>query len=126
MEIPEAREIPQLDDGKPEVRIPRYGWVTRDFTTTTVVEKPYTLSEIENFYNDEGKFLLEAPKTITISQGDGQRTTVTLYSNDTVYDVAEKINKAISKNLGQGKYTDDVKGFCTIASGAGKYFRSCT
>ena len=104
------------DPQKDPIIEPIYGKVP--FTSTHIVQKPYTLSEIENFYNDEGKFLLEDPKKITISQGDGQSTTVTLYANDTMYDVAEKINKAISKNLGQGKFTDDVKGFCTIASGA--------
>ena len=75
-----------------------------------------TLSDIKN---SEGVSILNEPKTLTITQGDGKQANIILYGNDTIEDVAKKINNAISKDLGQGKFTNDPKGFCTIADGTG-------
>lgn len=52
-----------------------------------------------------------------ITQGDGKTASVTLYETDTIDDIAQKINDAISDSLGQGKYTDNTNKFCTIADG---------
>ena len=61
--------------------------------------------------------MLDNPQTITITQGDGKQTAITLYSSDTLTDVAQKINTAIADDLGQAKYTDNKENFCTVASG---------
>ena len=79
--------------------------------------KPSTLRSINAFYNSEGVFLVDRPKTITITQGNGKTAQVTLYESDSIYDVAERINNAISDNLGQGAYTNNTAKFCTIANG---------
>lgn len=76
-----------------------------------------TLADMKAFTDSSGISLLDKPQTITITQGDSQSTTITLYSSDTLADVAEKLNTAIADDLGQGKYTDNKENFCTIADG---------
>ena len=79
--------------------------------------RPSTLRSINAFYNSEGTFLVDRPQTITITQGNGKTAQVTLYESDSIYDVAERINNAISDSLGQGAYTNNTAKFCTIANG---------
>ena len=74
------------------------------------------LRDLDKFWNSEGVFMLKDPKTITITQGDGKQTSVTLYGYDTLNDVARKLNDAIAKGLGQGKYVDDASKFVTYVS----------
>lgn len=97
---PAAREAPERPD---PVRVVKF--------------RDYELSEIRQFYDDDGKFLFEDPQKLTVTQGNGKSASVTLYASDTMYDVAEKINKTIAEDLGQGKYTDNANSFCTIADG---------
>ena len=97
---PAARDVPDRPD---PVKVVKF----RDFE----------LSEIAQFYDDDGKFLFEDPQKLTVTQGNGKSANVMLYASDTMYDVAEKINKAIAEDLGQGKYTDNANSFCTIADG---------
>lgn len=75
------------------------------------------ISEISQFYNSSGVSLLSRPQTITITQGNGQSATITLYDTDTLKDIADKINNAIADSLGQAKYTDTSSKFCTISDG---------
>ncbi|MBQ7544995.1 MAG: hypothetical protein IJT02_08660 [Synergistaceae bacterium] len=80
----------------------------------------YELSEIEQFYTDDGRFLLDDAQKLTITQGDGKTASVMLYASDTMRDVAAKINDAISVGLGQSKYltkAEDNNNFCNIARG---------
>ncbi|GHS99969.1 hypothetical protein AGMMS50276_24650 [Synergistales bacterium] len=76
-----------------------------------------TLSEMPEFYNVNGAFTVQDPQTITVYQGDGKNTSVTLYADDTMYSVAKKINDAIAFSLGQSVYTDNATNFCTISDG---------
>ncbi len=85
--------------------------------TTEEVTNYKTLKEISNFYNPSGKFLISQPQTLTITQGNGQTASVTLYEHDTMQDVAKKINDAIADDLGQARYTDNKNKFCTISDG---------
>ena len=48
--------------------------------------------------------MLEDPKVITMTQGDGKQTSITLNSQDTLDDVARKLNDAVAFGLGQEKY----------------------
>jgi len=61
------------------------------------------LYDIRVFWDSNGNFLLEEPKTITIMQGDGKRTSVTVYGSDTLQTLINKLNEAIgdAKGLGQ-------------------------
>ena len=74
------------------------------------------LRDLDKFWNSEGVFMLKDPKTITITQGDGKQTSVTLYGYDTLNDVAKKLNDAIANGLGQGKYVDQADKFVTYVS----------
>lgn len=78
------------------------------------------LRDLDKFWNSEGTFLLDDPKTITLSQGNGKTASVTLYANDTLDDVAKKFNDAIANDLGQGKYVNDSSKFTTFVSGGSK------
>jgi flagellin len=65
------------------------------------------LRDLDKFWDANGKFLLEDPKTITIVQGDGTKATFTIYSTDTLDDVRGKMNNAILDGLNQRRYTSD-------------------
>jgi len=76
------------------------------------------LRDLDKFWNSEGVFMLDDAKTITLNQGDGKTASVTLYANDTLGDVANKLNDAIATGLGQAKYVDDATHFATFVDGA--------
>ena len=58
--------------------------------------------------------MLDDPRTITITQGDGRSASVTLYANDTVEDARAKLNNAIANDLGQARHVKgDVNRFVT-------------
>ena len=58
--------------------------------------------DIDKFWDSNGNFMVEDPQTITIVQGDGKKTAITLYKDDTMDSIAAKINNAIRDGLGQG------------------------
>jgi flagellin len=64
------------------------------------------LYDIEQFWDSNGNFILENPKTITLVQGTGAKAQVIITSADTIQTVQDKINEAIRtaepKGLGQG------------------------
>jgi flagellin len=62
------------------------------------------LRDLNRFWDAQGVFMLVDPQTITLTQGDGRRVGVTLYGGDTVEELRQKLNDAISFGLGQGKY----------------------
>lgn len=78
------------------------------------------LRDLDKFWDGQGVFMLEDPKTLTLNQGDGKTATVTLYANDTLDDVAKKLNDAVATGLGQAKYVDDATKFVTYVDGATK------
>jgi flagellin-like hook-associated protein FlgL len=49
------------------------------------------LYDIDKFWDSNGKFLLDDPKTITITRGDGKQGSFTIYSTDTLGSLAQKI-----------------------------------
>ena len=74
------------------------------------------LRDLNTFWNSSGVFMLESPKTITITQGDGKKASVTLYATDTVNELRAKFNEAIGVQLGQGQYVngDGANEFCSF------------
>ncbi len=76
------------------------------------------LRELANFYDENGNFILNEPKTITLIQGDGRTANVTLYADDTLDNVTGKLNNAIAYDLGQSKYVDDAMKFVTLVEGS--------
>ena len=74
-----------------------------------VPKNDVSLRDINNFWNTEGGCIVEQPKTITVTQGNGKTASVTFYDTDTLDDVREKLNNAIGKGLGQSAYADADK-----------------
>ena len=72
------------------------------------------LRDLEKFWDAQGRFLITDSQTLTITQGSGKQTKITLYANDTLNDVAKKLNEAIGSGLGQNKYVDDANNFATF------------
>ena len=89
------------------------------FTTTYIgktANGDVRLRDLDKFWNSEGKFMLDDAKTLTLNQGNGNTATITLYANDTLDEVATKINNAIATDLGQSKYVNDATKFATFVS----------
>ena len=75
------------------------------------------LYDLDKFWDANGSFLLSEPQTLTISQGNGKNTTITLYSTDTLGSVQQKLNNAIANGLEQLKYAvDDANRFVTYVT----------
>ncbi len=74
------------------------------------------LRDLNTFWNSSGVFMLDTPKTITINQGDGKSTSITLYGTDTIRELQAKFNEAIGVGLGQAQYVDGTGAskFCTF------------
>jgi flagellin len=62
------------------------------------------LFDIDKFWNTDGDFILKEPQKITLVQGNGASTSITLDSNDTIFTMQKKLNNAIRDGLGQGDY----------------------
>jgi len=62
------------------------------------------LRDLDKFWDANGRFLLEDPQVVTITQGDGKQTEVTFNSTDTLDEIARKLNSAIAYGLDQAKY----------------------
>jgi flagellin len=69
-----------------------------------VAKSDVALRDLDKFWNSQGVFMLTDPQTITISQGDGKNTNITLYSTDTLAELQKKLNESIGNGLGQAKY----------------------
>ena len=75
------------------------------------------LRDIDKFWDGE-TFMLDQPRAITLTQGDGMQAMVMLYADDTLNDFARKLNDAVANGLGQGKYVDDATKFVSYVDGA--------
>lgn len=60
-----------------------------------LARKDSRLRNIDKFWNTQGRFLVEDPQYISITQGNGKVAGFTLYKNDSMEDVAKKISDAI-------------------------------
>jgi flagellin len=69
-----------------------------------IAKSDVALRDIDKFWDANGRFLLDDPKTITLFQGNGNRTSITLYATDTMEDVRGKLDDAIGQGLGQAQY----------------------
>ena len=74
------------------------------------------LRDLNVFWNSSGVFMLDTPQTITINQGDGKSTSITIYGTDTIRELQAKFNQAIGTDLGQAQYVDGAgsSNFCSF------------
>jgi flagellin len=73
-----------------------------------VARSDVKLRDLDKFWDANGKFMLDDPQNITIYQGDGKNTSLTIYSTDTLEDVRKQLNDAIAFGLGQGEYVAEA------------------
>ena len=71
-----------------------------------VAQGDVELRDLDKFWDANGRFMIEDPQQITITQGDGKKAVITLNSTDTLRDIEFKLNDAIAFGLGQAKYLD--------------------
>jgi flagellin len=69
-----------------------------------VAKSDVKLRDLDKFWDANGRFLLDDPKTLTVYQGDGKNTQITIYATDTLEDMRRKLNDAIAHGLGQSQY----------------------
>ena len=84
----------------------------------TVADRDTKLRDIDKFWTDEGEYILDQPRELTLTQGDGTQAKVMIYGEDTIGDLASKLNDAIANGLGQQKYVDGVGEFVSFVDGA--------
>ena len=89
-----------------------------DVSTLTKIEQT-TDSETFEVFSEEANTLqditqLTEPQKLMLVQGNGSTASLTLYAYDSLYDVADKINAAVSGTLGQAAYVDDAGKFSTL------------
>ena len=91
-----------------------------DFTVSyvgKVADGNTKLRDIDKFWDGEGNFILENPKSLTLTQGDGKQARIMLYADDTLDSAAKKLNDAVANGLGQAKYVDDATKFVSFVAG---------
>ena len=82
------------------------------------------LYDVDKFWDASGNFILENPQTISIVQGDGKETSITITGSDTFGSVRDKLNAAIADGLGQAaivgeENTDKFVSFVTSPCSSG-------
>jgi len=92
-----ARDGAAPTTGFTATKIERVGEIALDTTR---------LYDIQEYWDSSGNFILANPQTITLVQGDGQSTQITLFDTDTIGSVKDKLNEAIYNGLGQKNVVD--------------------
>ncbi|PKL02902.1 MAG: flagellin [Synergistetes bacterium HGW-Synergistetes-2] len=79
-----------------------------------IAESDVQLRDLDKFWDANGRFMIEDPQTITLTQGNGNQASFTMYSTDTLKDIQNKLNDSIAFGLGQAKYlTGNTDKFAT-------------
>ncbi len=68
--------------------------------TQRIAESDTPLSTLVELKNEAGIPLLTDPQTVTINRGDGTQSRFTLYPDDDIYSMTQKLNTAIAGVLG--------------------------
>ncbi len=76
-----------------------------------LANKYTAISDIDRFWDANGNFLLQDPQTINMVQGDGKKTSITIFGSDTIADIEEKLNNAINEDLGQNAFNNNASSF---------------
>jgi flagellin len=63
--------------------------------------------DIDRFWDANGNFLVQDPQTINLVQGDGKKTSITIFGSDTIADIEEKLNRAIHNGLQQSFFNEE-------------------
>lgn len=94
--------IPGTDDTPRVVRDAAvFSSVYREGIDGGVAHRYSRLEDMEQFWDANGKFLLDEPATILIRQGN-REAGLTLYGNDEIHTVLDRLNNLIYSELGYG------------------------
>ncbi|MCL2146426.1 MAG: flagellin [Synergistaceae bacterium] len=97
----------------------RIGMIAQEFSR---------LRDIDRFWDASGNFILQNPQTLTLTQGNGYQTKITLFDQDSIQDVTDKLNNAIYYGLNQNQFVSQAlsKNFVTYVSNpaSGAEFKS--
>jgi len=58
-----------------------------------VAEEDVSLRDLDKFWDANGRFILEDSQVITLTQGDGKQSSITINSTDSLRDVAKKVQR---------------------------------
>ena len=83
-----------------------------------IADRTTKLRDIDKFWTSEGEYILDQPKELTLTQGDGKQAKITIYGEDTIDDLTRKLNDAIANGLGQAKYVDTTSKFASFVDSA--------
>ena len=103
------------------VASPADGLLVASFHATKigdVAKSDVKLRDLDKFWDAQGRFMLNDPQTITITQGNGKQAKVTLYGDDTLGSMVAKFNDAIGNTLGQAEYVKGGTHFATFVDAA--------
>jgi flagellin len=84
--------------------------IMTDHTTGLTARASQTLKEIDQFYDANGKFMLDSDQQITITQGDGKQATFNISGSDTLQMVAQKFIDAVVKTGANGLGQNEITG----------------
>lgn len=76
--------------------------------------------DIDRFWDANGNFLVQDPKTINLVQGDGKKTSITIFGSDTIQDVEDKLNHAIHEGLGQQAFNSEANSYVRFVTEANR------
>ena len=75
-----------------------------------------SIYDIDRFWDANGNFLVQDPQTINLVQGDGKKTSITIFGSDTIADIEEKLNQAINEGLGQKAFNNDAGSYAKFVT----------
>jgi flagellin len=100
--------------------------ITFDFKSSLgqVASLDTKLKDLDKFYDNNGKFLLDDAAPVTLIQGNGKQIIFNIFGTDTIQDVVDKFNSAIADGLGQKAYissgdSDKFVSYVTKANASG-------
>lgn len=67
--------------------------------------------DIDRFWDANGNFIVQDPQTINLVQGDGKKTSFTIFGSDTIQDIQDKLNRAIHEDLQQKFFNDEPQSY---------------
>jgi len=73
----------------------------------TLANRDSAIYDIDRFWDANGNFLVQDPQTINLVQGDGKKTSFTIFGSDTIQDIEDKMNHAIHEGLQQKNFNSE-------------------
>lgn len=92
-----------------------------DRITGAVATANQALTAVNQFYDVNGKFLLDNDQQVTLVQGDGDSITLTLSGQDTLQQVATKLKNAMARTGATGLDQSSISGLGAATANLANY-----